>query len=79
MPWEPGDAHGKTKKASTPKKKRQWADVADSILSKTGDEGRAIRGANAAVAGTVKHKRQRKPGIETESHQYNWRSRDNLR
>lgn len=49
MPWPPEDAEKKTKKASSPKAKRQWADVADSVLSKTGDEGRAIREANAVV------------------------------
>ena len=78
-PWTPADATRHTKKASTPKKKRQFAHVANKVLQSTGDEGRAIREANAAVAGTVKHKKQRKPGIETESHQFNWRSRENLR
>lgn len=49
MPWKPEDAKRHTRKANTPKKKRQWAHVSDSILERTGDEGRAIRGANAAV------------------------------
>lgn len=49
MPWTPGDAKGKTKKASTPKKQRQWRDVANSVLQRTGDEGRAVREANAVV------------------------------
>jgi hypothetical protein len=49
MPWKPSDAAGKTKKAKSPKAKRQWAHVADSVLAKTGDEGRAIREANAVV------------------------------
>ena len=30
--------------------KRQWKDVADSVLKTTGNEGRAIREANAVVA-----------------------------
>ena len=50
MPWTPKDASKKTKKADTPKRRRQWAHVADGVLAKTGDEGRAIREANAVVA-----------------------------
>ena len=73
MPWKPSDALRHTKKATTAKKKRQFADVADSVLAKTGDEGRAIREASAAVAGTARRH------IETESNTYNWRSRKNLR
>ncbi|MDD1678679.1 MAG: hypothetical protein LUO93_05795 [Methanomicrobiales archaeon] len=49
MPWTPADAMGHTKKANTASKKRQWRDVANAILKKTGDEGRAVREANAAV------------------------------
>ncbi len=49
MPWTPKDASSKTKKAKSPKAKRQWAHVADKVLAKTGDEGRAIREANAVV------------------------------
>ncbi len=78
-PWTPEDAHAKTHKASTPKKKRQWAHVADSVLSKTGDEGRAIREANAAVAGKVRHLRQGRKVIETESNSYDWRQRQGLK
>jgi hypothetical protein len=52
MPWTPKDASRHTKKAKSPKQKRQWSDVADSVLSRTGDEGRAIREANAAVKKT---------------------------
>jgi hypothetical protein len=50
MPWDKGDARGHTKKANTPKKKRQWSDVANSVLQRTHDEGRAVREANAVVA-----------------------------
>jgi hypothetical protein len=49
MPWLASAARGHTRKANTPKKQRQWADVADSALARTGDEGRAIREANAVV------------------------------
>lgn len=49
MPWNPSDATRHTKKAKSPKAKRQFAKVANKVLEKTGDEGRAIREANAAV------------------------------
>ena len=50
MPWNPDDAERHTKKADDPKRQRMWAEVANSVLSDTGDEGRAVREANAAVA-----------------------------
>ncbi len=50
MPWKAGDAKSKTHKADTPQKQRQWRDVANSVLKKTGDDARAIREANAVVA-----------------------------
>lgn len=49
MPWGSKDASRHTKKAKSPKRKRQWAHVADSILERTGDEGRAVRGANSVI------------------------------
>ncbi len=49
MPWKPSDASSKTKKAKSPKAKRQWSATANTVLSKSGDEGKAIRIANAAV------------------------------
>ena len=49
-PWSAGDAKRHTKKANTPKKKRQFAHVANKVLEQTGDEGAAVRAANAAVA-----------------------------
>ena len=49
MPWTANDAAGKTKAADTPRRKRQWAKIANAVLAKTGDEGRAVREANAAV------------------------------
>lgn len=49
MPWTPRDAASKTKKAKSPTAKRQWAHVADGVPAKTGDEGRAVREANAVV------------------------------
>jgi hypothetical protein len=50
MPWQSTDSTRHTKKADTPVAKRQWADVANSVLKKTGNEGRAVREANAEVA-----------------------------
>jgi uncharacterized protein YdaT len=50
MPWTADDAVRRTKKADSPKRQRMWADIANSVLAETGDEGRAIREANAAVA-----------------------------
>ena len=49
MPWKSSDAAGKTKAAKSSKAKRQWKDVANGVLAKTGDEGRAVREANAVV------------------------------
>ena len=49
MPWRMSDATRFTKKANTSAKKKQFAATANAVLSKTGDEGQAIRIANAAV------------------------------
>ena len=49
MPWNPGDATRHQKKAKTPKRKRQWSKTANAVLERTGDEGQAVRVANAAV------------------------------
>lgn len=45
MPWKPEDAKKHSKKA----KPKQWAAVANKVLEKTGDEGRAVRTANAVA------------------------------
>lgn len=50
MPWEPKDATRHTKRATSAKKKRQWAHVADKALERGSSEGSAIRQANAVVA-----------------------------
>lgn len=49
MPWKPSDAHGKTKKANSPKKSRQWSDIANSLYAKGVPEGTAIREANGVL------------------------------
>ena len=50
MPWTPNDAERHTHKATTWELKELWAKVANESLRRTGDEGRAIREANAVVA-----------------------------
>jgi hypothetical protein len=50
MPWTANDAETHTHKATTPELRDLWAKVANERLEKTGDEGRAIREANAVVA-----------------------------
>jgi hypothetical protein len=53
MPWTPNDAERHTHKATTWELKELWAKVANECLERTGDEGRAIREANAVVARRV--------------------------
>ncbi len=50
MPWTPEDAPRHTRKASAPRLRRLWAEVANAILMETGDEARAVRTANGVVA-----------------------------
>jgi hypothetical protein len=53
MPWTPNDALKHTHKADSKAKKKLWAEVANKVLEETGDEARAIREANAVIAGTA--------------------------
>ena len=57
MPWTPKSAQRHDKQANTPKRKRQWSEIANSVLSRTGDEARAIRAANSVVGRKGKRKR----------------------
>jgi hypothetical protein len=50
MPWSANDAERHTHKATTSELKKLWAEVANECLERTGDEGRAIREANAVIA-----------------------------
>lgn len=43
MPWTPKDASAKTKQAKSPAAKKVWSSVANNVLAKTSDDGRAIR------------------------------------
>lgn len=49
----PDDAERHTHKASTTSLRELWARVANNCLERTGDEGRAIREANAVIARAV--------------------------
>lgn len=49
MPWITKDASLHTKKANTPDKKKQWKEVANSVLKKTGNDAKAIRIANGII------------------------------
>jgi hypothetical protein len=50
MPWSSNDAERHTHKATTAELKELWAKVANESLERSGNEGRAIREANAVVA-----------------------------
>jgi len=47
MPWKPSQSAKHDKDADTPKKKRQWSHIANTVLKKTGSESRAIRAASS--------------------------------
>lgn len=49
MPWITQDATSHTKKATAASKKRQWTKVANSVLKKTGNEGKAVKVANGVI------------------------------
>jgi hypothetical protein len=49
MPWTANDAESHTHKATTSELKELWAKVANESLERNGDEGRAVREANAVV------------------------------
>ena len=49
MPWAPSDAAAKNRKADTPRKKGQWAAIANNVLKRTGDDGQAIKTANGVL------------------------------
>lgn len=59
MPWNKNDGPARhTKKANTPAKKQQWASVANKVREESGDEGKAVRVANAAVKNHPSKKRK---------------------
>jgi uncharacterized protein YdaT len=65
MPWSAGDASRHTRKAKSSVRKRQWSEVANSMLKRGKSEGSAVRAANSAVKkSSAKHgqKKARKRG-----------------
>lgn len=58
MPWKPSEAKGHTKKATTAKLQRQWADIANSELARHGDDARAIRAANGVIAKAARKRKK---------------------
>jgi uncharacterized protein YdaT len=62
MPWQPKDASRHTKKAKSSVRKRQFSEVANSMLARGASEGSAVRAANAAVKKSVaKHGQKKAP------------------
>ncbi len=50
MPWTASSGPSRhTKKAKSAKQKRAWSETANSVLKRTGDEGKAVRIANSVV------------------------------
>ena len=62
MPWTARQVGKHNKRAKSAKRKRQWVEVANSVLKRTGDEGRAVREANGAVKKAQRKKTKRKRG-----------------
>ena len=58
VPWTPSQASKHTKKAKSPRDKRQWRDIANSVLAKTGDDATAIRTANGVIKKRAKGKKR---------------------
>jgi hypothetical protein len=56
MPWTASDAQRHTHKATTPALQELWAKVANEALQRLGDEGQAIREANAVVGRAAENK-----------------------
>ncbi len=65
MPWRPEDAPRHTHKADTLHLCELWCEVANNVLAETGDEGRAVRAGNAAVA---RQKRREDIGVWIDRH-----------
>lgn len=71
MPWTEDDVPHKTREAKSPTARRQWVHVANEVLEKTGDEGRAIREANGVVRDRVRTAVGGTPGSYHGDRQYN--------
>lgn len=62
MPWSPSDATRKTKKATTAKLRDTWAAVANATLQRSGNEGLAVREANAVVRDQADRAKRKRKG-----------------
>jgi len=69
MPWTSADAWRHTKLATTEARRDLWASTANRILETTGDEGKAVRIANSAVAKRVRDGIDRR-AAKSRHHQY---------
>jgi hypothetical protein len=49
MPWSESDAEKKTHKANTPKKRRQWKEIANGALERGDSDKSAIMQANGVL------------------------------
>lgn len=52
MPWKTSDVAGKTKKAKSSRKQRQWVHVANQLLAHGASDKQAIIQANGVVKNT---------------------------
>ena len=59
MPWTPEEFRKKHNKALSFEGAKIAARIANQVLAKTGDEGRAIREANAVSGGTTRKRKKR--------------------
>ena len=59
MPFKASDATRHTKKAKSPKAKRQFAHVANSMMERGFSEGRSIRAANSVVKNRGRGRKKR--------------------
>lgn len=60
MPWTPGSFKSKHNKSLSPAQSAHAAKVANAILKQSGDEGKAIRIANASARGNMRNAAARK-------------------
>lgn len=61
MPWKASSAKAHTKKVGKSKvAARQWADVANSMLSRGASDASAIRGANSVIKKRVAKRKTKK-------------------
>jgi len=56
MPWKNKDATRFTKKAKSAKKKKQWKDIANSVLKRGGSEKSAVMQASGVIGKTAYNK-----------------------